>query len=279
MEIWKLRVAASRDAQKRTRGVFLVATVVSISLLIGLYNSYFSWYIHIVDKIKSSTTAPTTQESWIEQELVNGFVAANRITISLMGVNIGMSDAAVLGSASLCIITVWWFYAARRENHLIAELLTDATRAQTLEEKVYVYHGITSYTVFNTITNSNAPIKTLGQNPPPPVASAGLSKFFVPLIFLPATTILLIFISEIISVSQVSPVARIRPGSAPKLVIETLFENHVWFLHWIVMMAVALCFFIVTSFLCRFVTGFAEANGALLREFRGKLDVDQKVSS
>jgi hypothetical protein len=79
----------------------------------------------------------------------------NNISIasSLLGISLSADDTYLLGGLIISGLLMWSFYTARRENHLITELIYDVLHIHESAEKKNllidaVFHGISSYTVF-----------------------------------------------------------------------------------------------------------------------------------
>jgi hypothetical protein len=138
---------------------------------------------------------PIQQE--MHKDLRKSWIENSRLRIALLGIDIAGTDATLLGSVSLYIISLWFFYSMRRENHLIANLLIDADRSTDQEIKLAVYHGIASYTVFTTI-GGDEPIRML--RPPPPVlhSVSNIRFAYILLLFLPAITIAFMIVTDIL---------------------------------------------------------------------------------
>jgi len=207
---WNLRIAAARAAQTRTRLSFLASTVISVALLIAIFNFEFSWSRNFAYSAKEASQtevinqnldkAPNPQGT-IQAELIKNWIDSGRMKISLLGVDIGGDDATIMGSLSLYILTIWFFYCIRRENHSIVRLLQDAGQTQDKELKLAVFHDINSYTVFTAIGADRA-IDTLEtpiyEKPP----EAHNRPRFLFLIFLPVITVLLMMTIDITSLCR-----------------------------------------------------------------------------
>jgi len=147
---WSTRLACAHDTQSRTRLAFIAITIISIAIIVAEFNSYFSWYVQFLtggsnfplpitdcdthQNIDGCTFPQHINNAAAEAQkaLIDEWIKSNRVTVSLLGVNFGMSDAAILGSISLFILSLWFFACIRRENHLIADLLIDAKKAISL---------------------------------------------------------------------------------------------------------------------------------------------------
>jgi hypothetical protein len=89
----------------------------------------------------------------------------------------------------------------RRENHLIANLLTDADQHNDKQVRLAVYHGIASYTVFTTI-GGDYPIRTVRPAPPRADSVVRIHLANLGLLFMPAATRHLTILDSFLSYSQ-----------------------------------------------------------------------------
>jgi hypothetical protein len=92
---WSLRIAGARDAQTRTRWAFLASTVISVALIIAIFNFEFSWLRNFALKKEFPSTAMQTE---IQKDLMKSWIDSGRLKISVLGVDIGGSDATIMGS-------------------------------------------------------------------------------------------------------------------------------------------------------------------------------------
>jgi hypothetical protein len=141
----------------------------------------------------------------LQKAALEEWVQSQRVTIGLLGVNIGVTDAAVLGSLSLWILVIWFFYSVRRENHLIGRLLIDASLlskedSQREDLQKRIFYGISDYMVFLTITHVNDPIKTLFHPNPREQKNFRLGFVVATLFFLPTIAIGFVLFTDLWSV-------------------------------------------------------------------------------
>lgn len=187
------RLAAARAAQERSRIAFITSTVISLSLLGLMYNSYLSiyrsfafdhYYSHIASttdrelkelegtRWDESDKAKHIQEEALntkklQERLMGEWVASRFITFSPLGIRFGVGDAPVLGAFALLVVSSWYFFVTRRENYTISILLRDAWNTGNAEVRYRVYHEINSYTIFTNALYSNKSIRALNQPDPP----------------------------------------------------------------------------------------------------------------
>lgn len=109
------RLESVSESLKRARLAFLVSTIVSVAVIIVVWNAYLSWdRVHVLRE--QWATNEITREA--QKQLISGWVKNRIISLPLLGIRIGVSDAAPLASFSLLIINIWYFYCARRDNRL-----------------------------------------------------------------------------------------------------------------------------------------------------------------
>src|SRR5438132_2893762 len=155
---YKERIEGAQEAIKRSRWVFLILTIVSLALLITAWNAYFSWTREILLTLHSWTS--DTVAAHAQQHLIEEWVNSQMIDIPVLGIHIGISDAAPVGGFGILILSIWFYFSTRRENRAIAELLIDTWR-ETDEVRSRIFHSIASYLVFLTIANTDDPISSL----------------------------------------------------------------------------------------------------------------------
>jgi hypothetical protein len=183
------------------------------------------------------------------------------VKINLLGVDLAEDDVSVIGSLGLYVLTLWFFYCMRRENHLIANLFIDALENGDQEINLSAYHGIASYTVFTTI-GSDDPIQIIHPRPPREMALARVhpTNIALALFFLPPFTISFTIITDVISLFRVSP---FRFSTDP-----LIFNMNKW--EWtevVVIETVAALIFILTLIKCREILKFERATEGVLRQF------------
>jgi hypothetical protein len=203
--------------------------------------------------------SPVTNEA--QKVLLDDWVHSNRVTVSLLGVNIGTSDAAPLGSVTLFIMSFWLYWSSRRENHLIGGMLLDASASQDPAFHQAVFHGIASYTVFTAFARTDQPIDSIKHHPQPADRRAFVRPAFVALLFLPVFTIVFIIFTDIWSIFDAAPW---RFPHTP------LYKNLNTFRELggvVTMEAIALVICTATCFVCYHVYRFQRANSVILRAF------------
>ena len=119
------------------------------------------------------TVTPTPEYTENRKALVNEWIKSQTISFTPLGINITTFDLAVLGSLSLVIVMIWYFFAIRRENRTIVPFLKEVSdevrkikiRKNRLEDQEskdlanLVFLGIVNNTVFINIADNDNPSK------------------------------------------------------------------------------------------------------------------------
>lgn len=192
-----LRIEAVSQSLKRARLSFLVATFVSLTVIIAVWNCYLSWYRGFVIPEKFGKGEVIT---YAQQQLVTEWVKSQTINIQPLGITVGIADAAALATISLIIIIIWVFYNTKNENYCIASLLRNTKDITDISLRKKIYHGIISNLVFLDIYNGDEPIKDLTDMPPTThkIFVRSTIKF---LTILPAITIFIVILFDLLSVT------------------------------------------------------------------------------
>jgi len=228
--VLRARVDAAAQAQKRSRAAFLASTIMSVAILIAMWNSYGSWYRGFLFKAPSDETntpqaasqdpmkTNTNQEAQraitreARKTLIDEWIKNREITMPILGIKAGVGDGAVVGSVSLYIICIWVLLSMRRENHIIGILLNNTSDCPESTQNI-VFHGIVAFSVFTTVSNFDAPIRKLHQEPSKSLFAWLPRATYKGLILLPAITSLLIIVMDVLSIYVLA--APFREGNLP----------------------------------------------------------------
>jgi hypothetical protein len=179
-----------------------------------------------------------------------------------------MSDAPILGSLSLAIISLWFYFCIRRENHLIAGVLRDARTSDSVVQQ-RAFYGITGYLVFTTLTNGDEPISSLDQ----PISDKPffLRRYIRFLLYLPALAIAFIVLSDVFSLCLPAAIRETSDPAEPLIVTIYRDPDRVrWFYQLIFMELFASLIFGLTLLICLQISRFETATTDLLKEFYDK---------
>jgi hypothetical protein len=264
-QVLRMRIESVAQAQKRSRAAFLASTVVSIAIVITIWNAYGSWYRNFLFTPAFAENRVTEQA---QKSLIDEWVRSSKVSIPLLGIQVRIGDGAVLGSLSLYVICIWLFLSMRRENHTIGLLLRD-TQACKPAVRNMVYQGIVSFAIFTTVTDIDAPIDNLDERRTPiePKTFPLIRFTYRFLILLPALTIACMFVTDFVSIIFFK-----SPFREPH---EPLWKK-IGFGEWIqrgAMETLCISLFFLTLFVCVRIVKFNSGTEKVLREYE-KLTVE-----
>jgi hypothetical protein len=292
----ELRLTSVREAIQRSRYVFLVMTIASSAILFTLWNDRFSRDKDLAFTTPSYETteikekAPAPLNVYGRQQLVAEWYKNRIIQIGLLGIRLSVSDLSIMGSFTLVVITIWFYYSQRRENQALVTLLRDVHENYRykpgLPMRQMVYQGIKHSLVFIRTEVSDKPLKGLDtsdkspeqekeaeaperETPEPKTFTDRVFRF---LSFLPFWAIIAILIRDASALFMRSPTA----GNNDPLGLILIREFKLGTLHPIFLIIVfdtfAIFCAIYTRMLCNRNLEFAEGSKNTLKEFKAKLD-------
>lgn len=148
------RLDAAREGAIRARAAHIVITIASLALLVALWNTYASWY----GRYAKAPTNPGGNVQKIQEDILARWVATQWVSVGPLGIQVGASDLGIWGSIGLAVISIWFFLAVRRENHIVARLIADVSKYPTNVQR-YIFHGLVSRQIFVTVTGEDVPIE------------------------------------------------------------------------------------------------------------------------
>ncbi|GAL83990.1 hypothetical protein MYP_1218 [Sporocytophaga myxococcoides] len=137
-------ITAYIDASKRTRQIFLILNIAGIIIFIAEFNRVFSW-LHYFRENKNLVKDPQ-QESF--QNII--YDKFELIEIPVIGIQFSVSDIILVGMLGFVVIATWYYFSARRQHHVVSELLERSRNSDNLHIKRYLYFGIVNQSVFLT---------------------------------------------------------------------------------------------------------------------------------
>jgi len=254
--VLQFRIQGSAEAVKRSRLALLVSTIASLAIFITEWNAYLSWYRHF-PLAESFPKNEVTHEAF--RNALQQFVESRVITVSLLGIRVGVSDMAVLGSLTLFVCSIWLFLSVRRHNHLVGSLLGD-TKDLPLPVRKLVFYGVSAYLLFTTMTQYDAVISTLDEDRSP--GGTRLSRLVIALFYLPVVVIAITILADFLSVFFFNAVL-----SFPHQPLGFASLDLTRKIQFIAMEVIALAIGIPTLFLCRRIIGFERSTANVLREY------------
>jgi hypothetical protein len=228
LDFFKMRIDAIRDATSRNRWIYATATISAVAQMLAAFNLLFSWLRTFPLSGRPFPKDPVVAE--LQKAMLRNWVDSHFISIPLLGLKFSITDASVVGSFLLCILSVWLFFSMRRENHLIGQTLTEAQHCGD-DLKAYVYLGITGTQIFATVSNNDKPFTTL-RTPERDERGVVLKGSVYVLMYLPAIAIFFVLFTDFLSLvlpsafrSPHEPVGSLAfrdPAGLIEIVIRTL---------------------------------------------------------
>jgi hypothetical protein len=264
----RMRLELIYAAISRGRAAFIAATIASLASIVTAWNAYFSSYRSFPLNFGAFPT-PETATTFSEKELLKQWVESLWITISPLGIKIGISDAAVLSSISLYIIVVWLFFAVRRQNRAVGNLLYDMRNVSQPELHDLVFHAIATSMLFISVSDNDRPFAQVADvRDANARRSVLLRKTITVLFYLPAISVVLLFIVDVLSLTTIQ--AAFRPGHDPLLVRvlnRSVDLTATDILKLIGMTVVELILALLTVSVTRRVIEFEEATTRLIKDY------------
>lgn len=153
-------ISAAEDSVQRTRSIFLVLNLGCAVMITAQLNLYGTW----VWRVRERAYKPEVMEAYkgidevqkrLEKALWDDLY---NVSLPLLGIEYSADDLIVLGTVSMSVLTLWFVYAHRRENHCIADLERIVSEEKPREAGLasYIYYAVAHHFVFTTTTNNDA---------------------------------------------------------------------------------------------------------------------------
>ena len=259
-----LRLDAMRSAQDRSRFALLAVTIASLALLTAGWNAYFGYYRQFALEQQKPGTNEVAEK--LRNELYAEWVRSRMISVSLLGLRVGVDDATTVGAVAMWIILYWQCLCMRREHYSIAHLFRDY-RHGTRAERTLVFYGVNSYTVFTNVHHSDVPLWKLDEQFKPNESTH--SRFATLLMFwFPVIALVLLIAMDIASVFYYRSPFRDDWTRTPYEILRETgdlgIRDIAMIFFWDV---VAVILLIPAGVLCFRIVRFANATEGLLREY------------
>lgn len=115
-----------REVIERTRFAFLVSNLASLIVLVALFNTYASWMNHVRERADPGM-APALIRSNVSDLMIS--------SVPILGLKIFGGDLGILSAIAMLVLSVWLYYAFRREQHSVARLILKFSTIGTSSEK------------------------------------------------------------------------------------------------------------------------------------------------
>ncbi|MDQ3801767.1 MAG: hypothetical protein M3384_20270 [Acidobacteriota bacterium] len=157
------QLIAVKEAAARTRYVFIILTIASASIVFTIWNANFSRERSLAFLSSEVTMDEGKMRDWSRKQILEQWYHNRVFHSEFLGIGVSATDFAFIGSITLVIITVWLYYAQRRENWTIVSLIQDVNGkySSNWEMKNMVYQGITHNLVFIRTEETDEPLEGL----------------------------------------------------------------------------------------------------------------------
>jgi len=145
------RIRTARESVQRSRLAFLAVNLAAVALLLLIWDFYFSWYRFFAAKPLDP------QKDWLKIEIVKSWIHTQWMPTSTLGVNVGVADVSLVGSVLLLVLILWFYFAARRENHTTVRLLSDVVNSTIPEVRRATFWAIADEHIFLTFGRFDRP--------------------------------------------------------------------------------------------------------------------------
>lgn len=232
LEFYDMLIGNAKEASQRARWIFTVAIVISLVQLGAAYNFGYSETRDYVEDLVFRQGLPATKQALPPQApalsasaaaergvgqaalkelrtaMVKSWVDEQTFHIGLLGIRMHAADAGLVGSFAFIAVSVWLFYAVRRENVVIANTI-DIAGEEPPRTRAYVFHALVSSQMFATLQHhgrhaagagAGAGAQALHLRMAPGIAAV--------LTFLPAITLAAVIAFELLSVFRFAAVFR-----------------------------------------------------------------------
>jgi hypothetical protein len=229
-----------------------------------------------VERLSVEPYAPsgTNPVDEAQKQVVAEWVKNQTITTGLIGVRIGISDAAVIGALSLFVITIWLYFTLRRANRTIGYLLRDVRR-ETYDLQNLIFHGIAARLVFSDIGRGDQPMRSLAAAPD--AQNVPFVRFAVKILFfIPAATIFFVILMDVLSLFYFSSPFRTSHEPLVRIINASPDAAGIW-TQIVVWELLALTLGVLTVILCWKGLEFERGTEQVIRQFidhLGKIDDD-----
>jgi hypothetical protein len=156
----RARLDGAQEAQRQTRFTLGMMAMVSMMMLILSYNAYLSfdsrWILARVHETLPALDKTTSVAGALTHYALQDWAASRNATVDLLGIRVSVDDAAILGTVSLFIFSLWLMLVARRENHTIGSLLRDTdTPGADDDTRPVVHSNGQRWLIFHSIAANN----------------------------------------------------------------------------------------------------------------------------
>lgn len=159
-KLFEMLINQASDAARRTRWVLSAAMIISLAQLGAAYNFTYGFLRTFSEQvILNPSTVNNPRLKDLQDMLMRSWIDQLNVNVNLFGIKFSSADASLIGSISLLTISVWLFYSARRENHIIGKTCLLANQANH-QIKNLVFYGLCNIQLFGTLSKNDEPFRS-----------------------------------------------------------------------------------------------------------------------
>ena len=128
---------AIKDAQSRSRLATIANMFLAFAVFLACWNAYFSWNRYLVISWKDAHKDEATAD--LREMLQQEWMKSRTISLSPLGIQIGVHDIAPIGGAIMLTGAIWHLLVIRREHVVIREAVRSGNDPENVRIAVYHY--------------------------------------------------------------------------------------------------------------------------------------------
>jgi len=158
MKTLEVLLASTATCIRRARYVFTAIVIAGSIVIVAQFNATIPWLRNVMER---GSTKPEVAKCLNELR----FSELALVRIPLLGLTFSVYDLAILGALGMAVLSVWYYYALRRENHSVGCVVCQAKSAVqrgSREEAMFLWYGIAHEFVYTTAPQGDCPV---GERP------------------------------------------------------------------------------------------------------------------
>ncbi|MBV9927556.1 MAG: hypothetical protein JOZ96_21240 [Acidobacteria bacterium] len=124
------RLDGIKEGVQRLRTILIITIIASSAILFVLFNSNFS-RIHSMAVDESGSKVQSEGKTFAKlgkEILLSDWYKSRNIQVNFLGISVNVTDLPIVGSITLTVITIWYFYGYRQSNRAIYGILEDVSK-------------------------------------------------------------------------------------------------------------------------------------------------------
>ena len=126
------RLDGIKEGVQRLRTILIITTIASSAIFFVLFNSNLS-RIHSMALAERNNAVKSDGKTFAElgkEVLLSDWYKSRNIQVNFLGISVNVTDLPIVGSITLTVITIWYFYSYRQTNRAIVGILEEVSKYQ-----------------------------------------------------------------------------------------------------------------------------------------------------